>query len=89
MRLRLTLHSAATIAVAVTLSVTTGADAAAQTLTNPNPPARPRPAAKPDTTAHVKSRSAYGAGLVNIPRTDACIKIGGGVTVESGINRGR
>jgi hypothetical protein len=36
-----------------------------------------------------KSCSAYGAGFVNVPGTDACIKMGGYVTTEGAINRGR
>jgi hypothetical protein len=31
----------------------------------------------------------YGAGFVNVPGTDACIKIGGSMTVESTTGRGR
>jgi hypothetical protein len=89
MRYRLTRRSAAAIAMAATLSVTLGASA--QTLTNPNPPtpSRPPAAAKPDTSAHVKSCSAYGAGFVNIPGTDACVKVGGSVTVGGSVNQGR
>jgi hypothetical protein len=32
----------------------------------------------------VKTCDAYGAGFRNIPGTDTCIKIGGGVTVDIG-----
>lgn len=87
MQYRLTLCSAAAIATTATLSVTIGAGA--QTLTNPNPPApsRPPPAAKPDTSTHAKSCSAYGAGYVNIPGTDACVKVGGSVTVGGSVGR--
>jgi Porin subfamily len=49
--------------------------------------ARPPPAAKPDTSAHVKSCSAYGAGYVNIPGTDTCVKVGGSVTVGGSVWR--
>jgi Porin subfamily len=88
MRYRLTLCAAA-IAVAAALSVAIGSDAGAQTLTNPNPPApsRPPPAAKPDTSANVKSCSAYGAGYVNIPGTDTCVKVGGSVSVGGSVGR--
>jgi len=88
MRYRLTLCAAA-IAVAAALSVVIGSDADAQTLINPNPPApsRPPPPAKPDTSAHVKSCSAYGAGYVNIPGTDTCVKVGGSVTVGGSVGR--
>ena len=92
MRYRSMFRSAAALAAAATVAVTIGAGAAAQTLTNPNPqpaPSRPPPAAKPRESEHVKPCSAYGAGFVNIPGTGACVKIGGSVTVDSGINRGR
>jgi hypothetical protein len=62
---------------------------AAQTLTQPNPPAEtktspPTAATKSRHTGHVKTCDAYGAGFRNIPGTDACLKIGGGVTVDAG-----
>jgi hypothetical protein len=35
--------------------------------------------------ARVKSCSSmFGAGFVNVPGTDACIKVGGSVTIEGG-----
>jgi hypothetical protein len=79
------------IAAIATLAVMVDDGADAQTLTNPNPPApsQPPPAAKPETSVHVKSCSAYGAGFVNIPGTDACVKIGGSVTVGGSVNQGR
>ena len=86
------LRSAAAIAAAATLAVVMLDDGArAQTLTGPNPqPAPSRPlVAKPDTTVKVKSCSAYGAGFVNIPGTDTCVKIGGSVTVDAATSRGR
>ena len=90
MRCRLTLRSAAAIAAAAAF-VTLGVGAGAQTLTDPSPaqaPSRPL-AAEPHASAKVKSCNAYGAGFVNVPGTDACVKIGGSVTVGSAINRGR
>jgi len=92
MRWRLTLRGAAAMAAAAMFAVTIGDRAAGQTLIDPSSrsvPSRPPLAAKPHTSAHVKSCSAYGAGFVNIPGTDACIKIGGSVTVESTVSRGR
>ena len=92
MQYRLTLRSAAAIAAAATLAITIGDGAGAQTLTNPNSqpaPSRPPPTAKPGASAHVKSCSAYGAGFVNIPGTDACVKVGGSVTVGGSVNQGR
>jgi hypothetical protein len=66
-------------------------DAAAQTLANPNAPPKwsPQPGAKSRTTAQTKkSCKQFGAGFVNVPGTDTCVKIGGYVTVEGG-GRGR
>ena len=60
---------------------------AAQTLTQPNPQTKtPPPAAatKSRAAGHVKSCDAYGSGFINVPGTDACIKIGGSVTVDVG-----
>lgn len=66
--------------------------AAAQTLTNPNPPSKwsgPHGTAKSHTTAQSKkSCKEFGAGFVGVAGTDACVKIGGFVTVEGGA-RGR
>ena len=84
------LRSAAAIA-AVTLVVTLCNDAGAQTLTDPSPqhaPSRPL-APKPDTKAKISSCSAYGAGFVNVPGTDACVKVGGSVTIGATTSRGR
>ncbi len=68
------------------------ADAAAQTLTNPHAPPQwslPQSRAKPGTTAQTKkSCKEFGAGFVNVPGTDTCVKVGGFVTVEGG-SRGR
>jgi hypothetical protein len=93
MRYRLTLRSAAAIAAAAALAVTLGVSAGAQTLTNPNQqqaPSRPPPAqpAQPHASAKMKSCTAYGAGFVNVPGTEACVKIGSSVSVDA-INRGR
>ena len=91
MRYRLIIRRVATIAAA-TLAVLLSGGAGAQTLVNPNAqptPSRPRLAAKPRQNEHLKLCSAYGAGFVNIPGTDACIKIGASVNVDSTISRGR
>jgi hypothetical protein len=62
---------------------------AAQTLTQPNQTAPTKASPSPVVTksrqnGHVKTCDAYGAGFRNIPGTDACLKIGGGVTVDVG-----
>jgi hypothetical protein len=61
-----------------------------QTLSDPNPPAKwtpPKAAAKPQSSAPAKSCSAFGAGFVKVPGTDACVKIGGFVTLEGSAGR--
>jgi hypothetical protein len=59
--------------------------ARAQTLRNPD--VKPAPplstAAKAQARAHAKACSAFGAGFVQLPGTDACIKIGGSVTTDA------
>jgi porin-like protein len=82
MKPRIVLATAAALAVVVSPGF-------AQTLTQPNPTAAtktspPPVAAKSRQTGHVKTCDAYGAGFRNIPGTDACLKIGGGVTVDVG-----
>jgi hypothetical protein len=42
------------------------------------------PAPRKAPAARAKSCSIYGAGFVNVPGSDACIKIGGSVTIEGG-----
>jgi hypothetical protein len=65
--------------------------ALAQTLTDPNPPARWSPphqaAAKSPSTATAKPCTGYGAGFVQVPGTDTCIKIGGWVSMEGSTSR--
>ncbi len=66
-----------------------------QTLAEPAPAAKwspPQPSAKPGAKRHPsvaakKPCSAFGPGFVNAPGTDACVKIGGWVTVEGGAGR--
>jgi hypothetical protein len=62
---------------------------AAQTLTDPNPPPKwvREPAAKSRPAMQQKSCKAFGAGFVNVPGTDACVKIGGWVGVEGSAGR--
>ncbi|MGA8615858.1 MAG: porin [Xanthobacteraceae bacterium] len=56
----------------------------AQTLTQPNGPIKPSPppSKKSHATAHEESCSAFGAGFVKVPGTDACVRVGGWVTME-------
>jgi hypothetical protein len=77
---RIVLATAAALAIVVSPGAT-------QTLTQPNSPTKTPPSAvtaKSRPSGHVKICDAYGAGFRNIPGTDACIKIGGGVTVDVG-----
>jgi len=73
-------------AVALAAGVSSGV---AQTLTQPSPTPQaqtppPPVATKSRQSGHLKTCDAYGAGFRNIPGTDACIKIGGSVTVDVG-----
>lgn len=79
---------------AVLLGAVTASVAAAQTLTDPAPSAKwsePTKAAKSKEAAKAKSFakacSSFGPGFINVPGTDACVKIGGGVTVEGSARR--
>jgi hypothetical protein len=63
----------------------------AQTLTDPTPTTKssgrgataPAPAPERATAC-----STYGAGFVQMPGSDACIKLGGYVTMQGGVNSG-
>ena len=77
---RIVLATAAVLAIVV-------APGAAQTLTQPSPQTKTPPSAvttKSRPAGHVKTCDAYGSGFRNIPGTDTCLKIGGGVTVDGG-----
>jgi Porin subfamily len=77
----------AVMAAAAIAAVSPASSVRAQTLTEPNPPAKwspPQTTAKTRPAAHEKSCSAYGAGFVNVPGTDTCIKVGGWVEIQSG-----
>jgi hypothetical protein len=80
---RLTLRALGVAAVIALFAVVLAAAAGAQTLTQPGQPKLSPPAnAKSRAANSVKSCSAFGPGFVNIPGTDACIKIGGSATTE-------
>jgi hypothetical protein len=78
---RIVLATVAALATVVSSAV-------AQTLTQPNPTPQaktsPPVATKSRQSGHLKTCDAYGAGFRIIPGTDACLKIGGGVTVDVG-----
>jgi len=78
------LRASALLASVVTATVLGVAGASAQTLTNPDPkPAPPLPArAKSQAQERVQTCNAFGAGFVQLPGTDTCVKIGGSVTTD-------
>ena len=72
------------------LVAVTASGVAAQTLSDPAPPAKwspPSKAAKSKAAARAKTCSSFGPGFVNVPGTDACVKVGGWVTVEGSAGR--
>jgi hypothetical protein len=72
------------VAVVTVAAAIIAPGAKAQTLTQPNPPNKPSPPPrkKSRTTAHEESCNTFGAGFVKVPGTDACVKIGGWVTMD-------
>jgi len=78
------------IPLAMAMLVLTAGLSAAQTLTDPN--SRTAPAERstpPKSPASVRAHacSAYGAGFIQLPGTDACVKIGGFVRMETGAGK--
>jgi len=73
-------------AMVVAQMITAGASLHAQTLTNPNPPPRaPATTARPATQA-AKPCPVFGPGFVQLPGSDTCVKLGGGVQVQGGVH---
>ena len=67
------------------------APATAQTLTNPNPPPKSSASpsagtAKPARIGRTKSCSDYGDGFVYVPASDTCVKVGGYLRFDAGVN---
>lgn len=88
--IRLTRRAGAAAALILAVGIA-NSSAPAQTLTQPNPPVRwtpPRRSAKSPRSAHVKSCDTFGAGFVAVPGSDACVRIGGWVSVD-GTGRAR
>jgi hypothetical protein len=83
------LRTGTIMAVFMMASAVSIAGAAAQTLINPNPNPNskttppPRPPIKAPAAGRSEACSGFGAGFVRVPGTDACLKIGGGVTTEA------
>jgi hypothetical protein len=79
-------RAVAVLAATSVLAFAVSSGGISQTLTQPNPQTKSPPPAvttKSRPAGHVRICDAYGAGFVNIPGTDACIKVGGGVTVDA------
>jgi hypothetical protein len=75
------------IAATIALAVATGSAVSAQSLTQPSVAARAplRPAlAKSTHAGRMTSCAMYGAGFINVPGSDVCLKIGGYVQTEIG-----
>jgi len=79
----------AVLTITLCEAVTSGA--IAQTLIEPNsrPKVQPPGLARPQPALRTKACTAFGAGFVQLPGTDTCVKIGGFVTIDGGINHGR
>jgi len=81
-------HAAMDVAAIVAMSVLAAfmmaGSVAAQTLTAPNSHTNlpPPPPGNSHERERAKACSNFGAGFVQLPGTDACVKIGGFVTVE-------
>lgn len=79
-------------AILVLIAFSASSRASAQTLLEPNPKpqsSQPPGSAKPHSGLRTKSCSAFGAGFVQLPGTDTCVKVGGFVTMEGTVNHGR
>jgi Porin subfamily len=76
--------NAATIFFATTAAtMATMAVVKAQTLTNPSPKTHARAALPQQDKQHIKPCPAFGAGFMQVPGSDLCIKIGGYVQYEA------
>jgi hypothetical protein len=65
------------------LAVMSGESVVAQTLTDPKPRTKAQ-TAKPSSADRMKPCMAFGAGFVQLPGSDVCVKIGGFATGEAG-----
>jgi porin-like protein len=90
-RHRCTTIRAVIAALAIALSALAASGAIAQTLIEPNskPKSQPPGSAKPQPGLRTKACSTFGAGFVQLPGTDTCVKIGGFITIDGGVNHGR
>jgi hypothetical protein len=87
-----TIFYAVVAAVTMTLAVLGAPGIGAQTLIEPNSKpklSQPSGPAKSQPAPRTKSCSTFGAGFVQVPGTDTCVKIGGYVTMEGTVNHDR
>jgi Porin subfamily len=78
--------AAAIMAISMMAAVVMAGGVAAQTLTVPKPKTGLMPAPPHSAESHDGERtnacSSFGPGFAQLPGTDACVKIGGTVTIE-------
>ncbi|MGA7790056.1 MAG: porin [Xanthobacteraceae bacterium] len=83
------MHRALPLLALSLIAASVSAFDSAPTLTNPDAKTSPPPppmSAKSPATGRLKACSAFGAGFVQLPGTDACVKIGGTVTTDVGVH---
>jgi len=85
-RTRITLRRIALAAVVIISAAVIAPRTMAQTLTKSNATTKASPPSgrKPRATADQEFCSVFGHGFIRVPGTDACVRIGAGVTVEGG-----
>lgn len=84
-------------AIVVLIALSASSLACAQTLLEPNPkgelnsakPSQPPASAKQKSGLRTNACSAFGAGFVQLPGTDTCVKVGGFISTEGAVNHGR
>ena len=80
-------QTVAHVAMTIGFAAIAASSALAQTLVEPNPPANSSPPPASAAKTHPKSCPQYGAGFVQLPGSDTCVKIGG--YVDGQISGGR
>jgi hypothetical protein len=82
------LRAAAITAAVVMPAAVVASSVAAQTLAEPSPTTKSSgrgAIAQAPAREHATACATYGAGFVQMPGSDACIKLGGYVTMQSGV----
>ena len=78
------------LAIAAVAALTIASAASAQTATTPAPKAQSNwsvPAPKSAPAKRAEPCPAYGEGFVKLPGSDTCVRLGGYVRIEAGVNR--